>query len=77
MGPNQLRGLRDRYHMGILFIIHDPGQAYYLSHRILVMYQGQMVEQGPVEQVLADPQHEYSRRLVNDVPRLDWRRIQA
>ena len=45
--------------MGIIFITHDLGQAYYVSDRILVIYQGELVEPGPVEKVLADPQHDY------------------
>lgn len=67
---NLLRDLRDRYRMAILFITHDIGQAYYMSDRILVMYKGELVEQGPVEAVLGAPQHPYTRQLMADVPRL-------
>lgn len=67
---NLLLDLRQRHNMSILFITHDLGQAYYLSDRILVMYRGELVEQGPVEQVLAKPQHHYTQRLLADVPRL-------
>lgn len=67
---NLLLDLRKRHNMGILFITHDLGQANYVSDRILVMYQGELVEQGPVEEVLANPQHEYTQRLLADVPRL-------
>jgi peptide/nickel transport system ATP-binding protein len=67
---NFLMDLRQRHDMSILFITHDVGQAYYVSDRILVMYQGQLVEQGPVEQVLARPQHDYTKRLMADVPLL-------
>jgi len=67
---NLLVDLRKRHDMGILFITHDLGQAYYVSDRILVIYHGELVEQGPVEKVLANPQHDYTKRLLADVPRL-------
>jgi len=67
---NLLMRLRERHGMSILFITHDLGQAYYVSDRILVRHYGELVEQGPVETVLADPQHDYTKRLLSDVPRL-------
>lgn len=67
---NLLSDLRKRHNMGILFITHDLGQANYVSDRLLVMYQGELVEQGPVEKVLEAPQHDYTQRLLADVPRL-------
>jgi peptide/nickel transport system ATP-binding protein len=67
---NVLMDLRKSYQMAILFITHDIGQAYYLADRILVMYHGQLVEQGAVEEVLSAPKHEYTQRLMTDVPRL-------
>lgn len=67
---NLLSGLRQKYGMSILFITHDIGQANYLADRILVMYRGELVEQGPVEQVLESPKHPYTQRLLADVPRL-------
>lgn len=66
---NVLRELRDQHNMGILFITHDLGQAYYVGDRILVMYHGALVEEGAVEAVLAHPQHAYTQRLLKDVPR--------
>lgn len=67
---NVLKELRDRLGMTVLFITHDIGQANYLADRIFVMYQGKMVEQGTVERVLDDPQHDYTKRLLSDVPRV-------
>jgi peptide/nickel transport system ATP-binding protein len=67
---NLLMDLRQMYQMAILFITHDIGQANYISDRILVMYRGELVEQGPVEEVLQAPKHAYTQRLMADVPRL-------
>jgi peptide/nickel transport system ATP-binding protein len=67
---NLLTDLRQKYGMSILFITHDIGQANYIADRILVMYHGQLVEQGPVEDVLETPKHAYTQRLLADVPRL-------
>ncbi|SDS99658.1 ABC transporter ATP-binding protein [Microlunatus soli] len=67
---NVLTDLRDELGMTILFITHDIGQACYIADQVLVMEQGEMVEQGAADQVIFDPQHEYTRRLLSDVPRL-------
>lgn len=67
---NVLTDLRDELGMTILFITHDIGQACYLADRVLVMENGVMVEQGPTDDVIFDPQHDYTRKLLSDVPRL-------
>jgi peptide/nickel transport system ATP-binding protein len=54
----------------IIFITHDIGQAFYICDRIIVMYKGKIVEQGPAEQIVLDPQHSYTKRLISDVPKL-------
>jgi peptide/nickel transport system ATP-binding protein len=67
---NLLRQLREQHGMTVLFITHDLGQASYLSDRVLVMRRGELVESGPTDAVLWNPQHEYTRTLLTDVPRL-------
>ena len=56
--------------MGMLFITHNLGLVQRIAHRVLVMYAGQIVESGPVAQVLAQPRHPYTRALLRAVPRL-------
>jgi peptide/nickel transport system ATP-binding protein len=56
--------------MGMLFITHNLGLVARAAQRVLVMYAGQIVESGPVAQVLAQPRHPYTRALLNAVPRL-------
>jgi len=67
---NVLSDLRENYDLTIIFITHDIGQACYVSDRVLVMRNGQLVESGPTEQVIFSPQHEYTQKLLADVPRL-------
>jgi peptide/nickel transport system ATP-binding protein len=67
---NLILDVRDEHHMAVVFITHDLGQAAYISDRMLVMYRGQIVEQGPPDQVVWSPTHPYTVRLMADVPRL-------
>jgi peptide/nickel transport system ATP-binding protein len=67
---NVLTDLRDQLGMTVLFITHDIGQACYIADKVLVMENGVMVEQGPTDDVIFNPQHEYTQRLLADVPRL-------
>ena len=60
---NVLKDLRDQLGMTVLFITHDIGQACYLADRVLVMEHGVMVEQGKTDEVIFNPQHEYTKRL--------------
>jgi glutathione transport system ATP-binding protein len=56
--------------MGVIFITHDMGVVADIADRVLVMYQGEAVETGSVEQIFHDPQHPYTRALLAAVPRL-------
>ncbi|OLV17339.1 ABC transporter ATP-binding protein [Deinococcus marmoris] len=67
---NLLRDLRDQQGLSILLITHDLGQAYYVSDRLLVMYRGELVEQGETEAVVAERRHPYTQQLLADVPKL-------
>lgn len=63
-----LRNLVDETGLAVLVVTHDLGLAWNIADRIAVMYLGRIVEIGPAEQVLADPQHPYTKALLSVVP---------
>ncbi|GAA1131650.1 MULTISPECIES: ABC transporter ATP-binding protein [Microbacterium] len=65
---NLVRELRGELDLTMLFISHNLAVVRYLCDRIAVMYLGQIVETGPTEQVLADPQHPYTKDLLQAAP---------
>jgi peptide/nickel transport system ATP-binding protein len=68
---NLFKKLRDELGVSILYITHDLATAYYVSDRIAIMFRGNIVEMGTVEQVLMNPKHPYSRLLRDSIPQAD------
>jgi peptide/nickel transport system ATP-binding protein len=73
---NLLADLRDRG-LGVLFITHDLSLGNYISSRTIILRRGEIVEMGPTASVYDDPQHEYTRALLDAVPRLHERWSEA
>jgi ABC-type dipeptide/oligopeptide/nickel transport system ATPase component len=69
-----LRDLRNQLGMSILLITHNFGIVKGFADRVLVMYQGNIVESGSVETILSNPQHPYTKALINCIPKLGDRR---
>lgn len=63
--------LREKTNAAIILISHDLGMVAGICDRVLVMYAGEAVECGSVEQIYYDPKHPYTQGLLNSVPRLD------
>ncbi|RMG80656.1 MAG: ABC transporter ATP-binding protein, partial [Bacteroidetes bacterium] len=63
--------LQRRHHMSIMFITHDLGVVAELADRVVVMYKGKIVEQGPVYEIFSNPKHPYTKGLLACRPRLD------
>ena len=68
---NILLDFKERYGMSTLFITHDLSAAYYLGGDIMVMSRGRVVEDGPVDDVLATPAHPYTQLLLDSIPSPD------
>jgi len=63
--------LKEREHLAFLYVTHDLASARYVADTVLVMYAGQIVEQGPVDQIFENPQHPYTWSLLKSIPRVD------
>lgn len=69
-----LMKLRSETGMTLIFITHDIGLAYYVSDTIYIMERGRFVERGSADDVILQPKHPYTRRLISDVPKIyeEW-----
>ena len=65
------RELQSTFELGVLFITHDLGVVAQIGDNVAVMYCGQIIESGPVREVLQYPAHPYTRSLLNCLPRLE------
>lgn len=63
-----LRNLHRNYGVTIIYITHDLTTAYHVADTITVLYRGDVVEKGDVETVIRNPQHAYTRLLVDSIP---------
>jgi len=71
---NLFKKLKEEFDVSVLYITHDLATAYYMSDRIAIMFRGNIVEMGPVEQVLMDPKHPYTKLLRESIPEADPKR---
>lgn len=67
---DMLLQLRDEIGMTIIFITHDIGLAYHISDTVYIMEKGKFVESGNADDVILNPQHPYTKRLLSDVPKI-------
>ena len=65
-----LRSLKEKLNTGILLITHNMGVVADMADRVAVMFKGDLVETGTVDEVLLKPQHDYTKMLLASVPRL-------
>lgn len=65
-----IQKLRNDTNMGVMLITHDLGVVAEVCTRVIVMYLGQVIEEGPVNQLFANPLHPYTRGLLKSIPRI-------
>ena len=63
--------LKRQFGISLIYITHDLTTAYQISDRIVVLYHGEVVEEGEPEQIVNHPQHPYTRLLINSIPEPD------
>jgi len=68
-----LRDIQQETGMSIIFISHDLSLVSEIAHRVLVMYKGEIVEQGEVKQIFRNPEHNYTKALIASRPSLNFR----
>ena len=71
---NLMLRLKEEFGTSYLFVTHDLASARYIAQEIVVMYAGYSVEGGPTGEILREPAHPYTRRLIAAVPRLAMNR---
>jgi glutathione transport system ATP-binding protein len=72
-----IRLLQDEMRMAVMFITHDMGVVAEVADRVVVMYRGEKVEEGPAETIFKAPRHPYTRALLSAVPKLGALRDEA
>lgn len=68
---NLFRHLREELGLSVIYITHDLATAYYICDEIAIMFRGNVVEMGDVQQVLMEPKHPYTRLLRESIPEAD------
>ena len=65
---NLMKDIIKEFNMGVIFITHDLGVIAQVADDVAVMYLGSVVERGPVNEILKNPKHPYTRGLLNALP---------
>lgn len=73
---NLIRDLAFSRNVTIILISHDLSVVRNMCSRVLVMYRGSIVEDGPIDRIFSDPQHDYTRELIASIPKVSFAALQ-
>jgi peptide/nickel transport system ATP-binding protein len=65
-----MQSLRERFNISFLYITHDLSTARYVGDDLAIMKSGKIVEMGPIDRVISDPYHPYTKELINAIPEI-------
>lgn len=68
-----INDLKERFNMGVILVTHDMGVVAEVANRVMVMYAGEKIEEADVETLFNNPQHPYTKGLLQSVPNVDDR----
>ncbi len=68
---DMLRQMREKMHMAMLVVTHNMGVVSYMADKVGVMHRGHLVEWGTRDEILHDPQHDYTQALIRAIPTMD------
>lgn len=68
---NLLKAIQREFSLSFLFITHDLAIVEYMADEVAVMFEGKIVERGPVEEIFSKPAHPYTKKLLASVPRIE------
>ena len=68
---NLLNDLKNKWGFTYIFISHDLSVVKFLADRLMIMRQGKVVEMGDADDIYANPQQEYTRNLINAIPKVE------
>ena len=68
-----IKDLQDEFHMAVLLITHDLGVVANVADEVVVMYHGEIMESGPVQEIYSNPRHPYLKALMQAVPHFDMK----
>lgn len=69
-----IKHINTQFQMAVMLITHDLGVVAETCERVIVMYAGQIVEEGPVHKIFANPQHPYTKGLIQSVPDMRFKK---